>query len=204
METESSLRNVVLELNNKRVFTVQKVNSCTNMGVIAKAASRRLPTATVRVRCQFRPCEICVGHSGIEAGFLRVLRFPLPILIAPAVPCSATTRSWGSRPNMPSGFSLSPLHELKNWAREHVNRTKIEGEARKGRSSGKNEVKSVKRKKTQEFGWKSKQDFYVSGHYPSSYLYLKTPSSLFFKTQRFGDWILSPTSGKPNSVGPNR
>jgi hypothetical protein len=35
--------------------------------------------------------------------------------------------------------------------------------------------------------------YYVSGHYPSSYLYLKTPSCLFFKTQSFGDWILSPS-----------
>jgi hypothetical protein len=25
----------------------------------------------------------------------------------------------------------------------------------------------------------------------------------FFKTQRFGDWILSPSSGKTYSVGPN-
>jgi hypothetical protein len=38
--------------------------------------------------------------------------------------------------------------------------------------------------------------YYVSGHYPSSCLYLKTPSCLFFKTQRFGDWILSSSSGK--------
>jgi hypothetical protein len=37
--------------------------------------------------------------------------------------------------------------------------------------------------------------YYVFGHYPSSCLYLKTPSCLFFKIQRFGDWILSPSSG---------
>jgi hypothetical protein len=35
--------------------------------------------------------------------------------------------------------------------------------------------------------------YYISGHYPSSCLY--------FKTQRFGDWILSPSSGKTYSVG---
>jgi hypothetical protein len=45
---------------------------------------------------------------------------------------------------------------------------------------------------------------YVVGHYLSSCLYLKTPSCLFFKTQRFGDWILSPSSGKTYSVGLNR
>jgi hypothetical protein len=46
--------------------------------------------------------------------------------------------------------------------------------------------------------------YYDFGHYPSSCLYLETPSCLFFKTQRFGDWILSPSSGKTNSIGPNR
>jgi hypothetical protein len=38
--------------------------------------------------------------------------------------------------------------------------------------------------------------------YQTSRLYLKTPSCLFFKTQRFGDWILSPSSGKTYSVCP--
>jgi hypothetical protein len=36
---------------------------------------------------------------------------------------------------------------------------------------------------------------YVFGHYPLSCLYLKTPSYLFFKMQRFIDQILSPSSG---------
>jgi hypothetical protein len=36
----------------------------------------------------------------------------------------------------------------------------------------------------------------VPGRYPSSRLYLKVTSSLIFKTQRIGDWILSPSSGK--------
>jgi hypothetical protein len=46
--------------------------------------------------------------------------------------------------------------------------------------------------------------YYVFGHYPLSYLYLEMPSFLFFKTQRFGDWILSPSSGEIYSVGPNQ
>jgi hypothetical protein len=37
--------------------------------------------------------------------------------------------------------------------------------------------------------------YYVYAYYP--------PSCLYFKTQRFGDWILSPYSGKTYSVGPN-
>jgi hypothetical protein len=45
--------------------------------------------------------------------------------------------------------------------------------------------------------------YYVSEHYPSSCLYLKTTSCLCFKTQRFGDWILPPSSCKTYSAGPN-
>jgi hypothetical protein len=45
--------------------------------------------------------------------------------------------------------------------------------------------------------------YYVSGHYPSFCLYVKTPSCLFFKIKRFGDWILSPSSGKTYSLWPN-
>jgi hypothetical protein len=39
--------------------------------------------------------------------------------------------------------------------------------------------------------------YYVFGHYPSS-------CPLFKKPQRFGDWILSPSSRKTYSVGSNR
>jgi hypothetical protein len=41
-----------------------------------------------------------------------------------------------------------------------------------------------------------KHKYSVFWHYPSSCFYLKT--------QRFGDWILSPSSGKTYSVGSNR
>jgi hypothetical protein len=40
--------------------------------------SRRLPTAAAQIRAQVRPCGICGEQSGTGAGFLRVLRFPLP------------------------------------------------------------------------------------------------------------------------------
>jgi hypothetical protein len=45
-----------------------------------------------RVRAQVRSCGICGGQTDIEAGFLRVLRFPLQILISPK--CS-TLIIWG-------------------------------------------------------------------------------------------------------------
>jgi hypothetical protein len=52
----------------------------------AQAVSHWLPTAAARVRSHFRSCGICGGQSGTGAGFLRVLRFPLPILIPPTAP----------------------------------------------------------------------------------------------------------------------
>jgi hypothetical protein len=43
-------------------------------------------------------CEISDGQSGIGAGFLRVLRFPLQILISPSAPQSSSIiRGWYDR-----------------------------------------------------------------------------------------------------------
>jgi hypothetical protein len=51
---------------------------------VAQAVSRWLPTAAARVRLR-AAYGVCVygGQSGTRAGFLRVLRFPLPIIIPP-------------------------------------------------------------------------------------------------------------------------
>jgi hypothetical protein len=46
---------------------------------VAQAVSRWVPTAAARVRVR-AACGVCGGQSGTGAGFLRVLRFPLPII----------------------------------------------------------------------------------------------------------------------------
>jgi hypothetical protein len=64
---------------------------------IAQAVSRRLPTAEARVRSQVRSCGISGGQSGTRVGFLRVLRFPLPVLISEeAGECFSQSLVYGS------------------------------------------------------------------------------------------------------------
>jgi hypothetical protein len=48
---------------------------------IAQAVSRWLPIAAVRVQTRVWSSGICGGQSVAGAGFLQVLRFPLPIFI---------------------------------------------------------------------------------------------------------------------------
>jgi hypothetical protein len=64
---------------------------------IAQAVSRRLPTAAARLRSHVRSCGICRGQSGTWAGFLRVVRFSLPIMIPPNVPYSPIIWGWYNR-----------------------------------------------------------------------------------------------------------
>jgi hypothetical protein len=59
---------------------------------IVQAVSRRLPTAAARVRAPLWLCGIRGGQRGAGAGFLRVLRRPLPILIPPNSPPSQSPR----------------------------------------------------------------------------------------------------------------
>jgi hypothetical protein len=86
---------------------------------IAQAASRWLPTAAARVRALVWSCGICGGQSGAGAGFLRVLRFLLPIFIPPIAPQSPSSIIWGlyNTPEVaavPSGLSPTPTNNKKN------------------------------------------------------------------------------------------
>jgi hypothetical protein len=67
---------------------------------IAQVVSCLLLTAAARVRAQVRSCGICGGQSDTGAGSLRVLRFPLSILIALTASDSSASiiRSWYERP----------------------------------------------------------------------------------------------------------
>jgi hypothetical protein len=79
---------------------------------IAPAVSRWLPNAAARVWS----CGICDGQSGAGAGFLRVLRFPLPIFIPPTAPQSPSSIFWGlyNRPEVAAvPRDLVPPHKKK-------------------------------------------------------------------------------------------
>jgi hypothetical protein len=65
---------------------------------IAQAISRQFPNAAARVRSQVRSCGICSGQRGTGAGFLRLLRFLLRILMPPNAPHSSIVWSWHNRP----------------------------------------------------------------------------------------------------------
>jgi hypothetical protein len=66
---------------------------------IANAVSRPFPTAAARVQSQVGSCGICGGLSDTGTSFLRVVRFPLPILIPPTAPRSSSIiRGWYNRP----------------------------------------------------------------------------------------------------------
>jgi hypothetical protein len=63
--------------------------------VIAQAVIRWLPPAAARVRARVCSYGIFGREIGAVAGFLRILRFPLPIFIPPIAPQSPSSIIWG-------------------------------------------------------------------------------------------------------------
>jgi hypothetical protein len=68
---------------------------CTAQSTHVTMISLWLPTAAARVRSRVWLSGICGGQRGAGAGFLRVLRFPLPIFIASTAPQSPSPIIWG-------------------------------------------------------------------------------------------------------------
>jgi hypothetical protein len=82
-----------------------------------QVANRRLLTAAVWVRSQVRSRGFCGGQNGTGAGFLQVIRFPLPILIPPNAPYSRLSSEAGTIgalvAEVPRRLSLTPPPEVK-------------------------------------------------------------------------------------------
>jgi hypothetical protein len=82
----------------KERIIVRSIHGCNRRSLdsaIAQAISRWLPTAEACVRSRVWSSGICGGQSGAGAGFLRVLRFPLPILFPLIAPQSPSHIIWG-------------------------------------------------------------------------------------------------------------
>jgi hypothetical protein len=80
--------------------------------VVAQAASH---TSVVQVRVRARTYEICDGQSGFGAGFLRELRFLLPIIPPTAPRSSSSSRTGTIAQKWPlcRVDSLTPSQEIK-------------------------------------------------------------------------------------------
>jgi hypothetical protein len=93
-----------------RLKIVRRFRTLSKGRAIAQAVSRRLLTAAARVRAQVWSCGSFGGQSDTGAGFLRVLRFPLPVLIPPSAPYSSSDAGTIGHlvADVPSGLSLTP------------------------------------------------------------------------------------------------
>jgi hypothetical protein len=71
---------------------------------------RRFPSAAARFRAQIMSCGICGGQSNTGASFLRVLRFPLTIVIHLSFGAGTIGQLVAK---LLSGLSLTPPHPKK-------------------------------------------------------------------------------------------
>jgi hypothetical protein len=76
----------MFRIHRNMLRTLSHIKTIRQSWPIAQGVRRRLPTAAALVQSKVRSCEICGGQNDTGAGSLRVLRFPLPILILPNVP----------------------------------------------------------------------------------------------------------------------
>jgi hypothetical protein len=101
-QTQNKRKQTATPPNVRLIGNCTEEKFCVNMfegRAIAQAVSRRLPTAAAWVRAQIRYEGFVVDKMTLGVGFLRVLRFPLPILIPPTVPHSSSIIwGWYNRP----------------------------------------------------------------------------------------------------------
>jgi hypothetical protein len=76
--TETPTSNVHINMKVK-YDVLRKTKKLAYGHAVAQVVSRWLLTAAALIRVR-AACGVCGGQSGTEAGFLRVLRFPLPII----------------------------------------------------------------------------------------------------------------------------
>jgi hypothetical protein len=78
----------------------------------------RPPTAAGRIQAQVRLCEVCGGRSGIAAGFIRALQFPLPT-VPPTAHHSVPSliRDWysGANSDRPGKRAESHTHPKEHY-----------------------------------------------------------------------------------------
>jgi hypothetical protein len=97
------------------IFILSTINILIGRAV-AQAVRRWLPISAARVLV-LAACRFCGGQSGTGAGFLRVLRFPLPI-IPPISPSSQSLGAgiighWWPQCRVDPIIQLYPLYKLK-------------------------------------------------------------------------------------------
>jgi hypothetical protein len=91
MELHDDNENVLIDISALLKYLItSSLNACLMsllvLYILVVKVRRWLPTAAARVRLRVA-CGVCGGQSGAGAGFLRVLRFPPPI-IPPISPLS--------------------------------------------------------------------------------------------------------------------
>jgi hypothetical protein len=108
--------NIIIELERIKFYSGKSlIRIQWNGRTIAQAVIYRFPIAAARDRTQVRLCGIRGGQNNTGESLLRILRFPLPILILSTSGLIASYPGAGTVDRLvadvPSGLSLTPHQE---------------------------------------------------------------------------------------------
>jgi hypothetical protein len=112
----------------KQIALLERLRKSTKGRGTAFAATKCnahvIAQTVARVRAQVRSCEVSGGQRGTGAGFLRVLRFPLPILIISTAPQSPSCIIWGwyNRPGNGRRTKWTQSHPTPRNKRNYIKR----------------------------------------------------------------------------------